>query len=97
MKKRQKINFSAVVRKLPDYQKIEPGFSYDRQGIKNTGGIPEGVYYILQSETRSIIIGAIPCMSMVNNRLFYKLFSSEFPFDKLDYGMFLRPEDMKIK
>ena len=39
------------------------------------------------------VIGAIPCMSMVNNMLFYKL----FPFDKLDYGMFLRQEDMKIK
>ena len=34
-------------------------YSYDRQGIKNTGGIPEGVYYILQSETRSIITSPI--------------------------------------
>jgi hypothetical protein len=25
LKKQQKINFSAVVRELPDYQKIEPG------------------------------------------------------------------------
>jgi hypothetical protein len=50
-----------------------------------------------QTRPLRILIGAIPCMSMVNNRLFYKLFSSEFPFDKLDYGMFLRPEDMKIK
>lgn len=34
-------------------------YSYERQGIKNTGGIPEGLYYILQSETRSIITSPV--------------------------------------
>lgn len=34
-------------------------YSYERQGIKNTGGIPEGLYYILKSETRSILTSPI--------------------------------------
>ncbi len=34
-------------------------YSYERQGLESTGGIPEGIYYILQSETRSIITSPV--------------------------------------
>jgi len=34
-------------------------YSYERQGIKKTGGIPEGLYFILRSETRSIMTSPI--------------------------------------
>ena len=34
-------------------------YSYQRQGIANTGGVPEGLYYILCSEMRSIMTSPV--------------------------------------
>ena len=44
---------------------------------------------IAEKLSARILIGAILCMFLVNKMLLYKLFSSEFLLDKLDYGWYI--------